>query len=226
MKIIMRIILIYLFFTVNVISQTNQDFSIKPKVSFGYCWTGYPFWTFTMDRIYSPKPSNEIEHSINLGSFYGFGIETSQFLKLYDTDVEIALDYSYGQMSTDKVLTISGEAEFQITSIPIMFWVILKPQTILRPFLKFGIGYQIEKWEETYFQEPGLYDVNFEKQSFALGVGAGLEFNLISDFIILLFVDAHIKDYSFTEKLNYNRNINFYGKNSILFAGISVEYLL
>jgi hypothetical protein len=133
------------------------------------------------------------------------------------------LDVSYGRSSTGEVELYYGPAEFELTSLPIMFWTLIKSKGNIVPFIKLGIGAEKTQNKETYEVNPH-FNFDVEEWFFAWGIGGGIDFNYLDRIKISLFIEGVIMESGIKEVLPDGRKIYFNSRNGSTYAGIQVGY--
>jgi hypothetical protein len=201
--------------------ELNDKFFIHPVIKFGTMFSGINYWEFTASYSYEDD-----FRSINPNIFIGGGIETRNINIGWDASLTFRSEISYGKAKTTEITVRGDKADFQVTSIPIMFWIKLKSNGKLSPFIKIGAGAEKSEFVQSYHR-LSVYSFNAEDWFFCYGIGAGIEFNLHNNFSISLFVDALTKEDGFIIEIlrPEQRTINYDLRNSVVNCGFEFAYL-
>jgi len=217
----MKTVPIIILFSLQIFSQSNSLYTFSVNGEFGLTFPGTTAWNFSKDQSRNPS---EYLYSVNPGYYFGLGIESKKLLSVENIGLYFGLEVSYGKSSTGEVeLHYYGSAEFEIGSLPIMFWTTIKPEGKIVPFFKFGIGAAQSEFEEIYKLKP-QYNFNIKDWFFAWGIGGGIDFNFINRVKMSLFVDAVIMETGIQEVLPDGRTIYFDSRNGSTYSGLQIGY--
>lgn len=216
----MKSFLIMVLFAFNVYSQSNNQYLIVVVGKAGIMFPGISSWIFTKDysRSFADK-----HYTIYPGYYFGLGIESRDLIAIENLRLYFGLDVSYGKSSSGEVNFLSGPSEFEITSLPIMFWTILKSKGIIVPFVKIGLGAERSQLKETYDLNPH-YNFDIKDWFFSWGIGAGVDFNYLDKIKLTLFVEGIIKESGLHEVLPDGREIYYNIRNGSTYSGIQIGY--
>jgi opacity protein-like surface antigen len=216
----MKSVLVILLLSFEIFSQTEsqQLFSVNGKA--GIMFPGTTAWIFSKDpsRWLADK-----QYTIYPGYYFGLGIESKDLLSVDNLGLYFGLDVSYGRSSTGEIELYYGPAEFELTSLPIMFWTSIKSKGNIVPFIKLGIGAEKTQNKETYELNPH-FNFNVEDWFFAWGVGGGIDFNYLERVKFSVFVEGIITETGIKEKLPDGREIYYDSRNGSTYSGIQVGY--
>ena len=145
-------------------------------------------------------------------------------INIENVGIYFGLEASYGKCSTGEVeINYYGTAEYEFSSLPIMFWTTIKPAGKIVPFIKLGVGAEQSEQEEIYELMP-QYNFNVKDWFFAWGIGGGIDFNFFYKVKMSLFIDAVIMETGIKEVLPDGRQIYFDSRNGSTYAGIKLGY--
>lgn len=216
-----KIIPFFFLFTLNSLAQElKNDSFIKPVVKFGTMFSGYSVWQFSAGYWL-----DELTYNINPNIYLGLGIETKELQILGNSLINFRIETSYGVAKTKEVFIYGSQADFKITSIPILFWTKLKSSGQLAPFVRIGIGAEYSEFKETYYQRPeNGFTVN--DWFFCYGISAGIDLNFFKNINLSIFVDAINKEKGFiiTYQNPRENQLDLNYRTGNLNCGIEVVY--
>lgn len=216
----LKIVLMLSFYALSINAQSVGNYNLVFNAKGGIMFPGQTTYNFSKDPARSLKDKF---HTVNPSYYFGGGIESNNLIRIENTMINFALELSYGKSSTGEVGIYYGNSEFQITSLPIVFWTTLKTEGLIVPYVKLGVGAERTQLIETYYSNP-QYDFNITEWVLCGGFGAGIEFNYLDRMRFSLFVDSIVKDNSIYKKLDDGREIRYNFINGVIFFGVQFGY--
>lgn len=204
-----------LLLSVMVVSAQQSENNFIASLKSGFTFAGLTSYMFLNSSRFGYHP---ILPNFSLGIGAGY----SNVARIKNIYLNADVEFSFGESSTGSVNIGTENAEFIITSIPILFWCTLKTSGEIVPFLKFGIGVENLEFKERHSIRT---DYNYEIKDwfFAWGLGAGIDFRLTENFLTLIYVETFIKEKSFSPSLRSRMGV-FDNRYSSTFGGIQLGY--
>lgn len=219
----MKFIWLFLFPSFYLFGQGDNDYFLISKIKVGMTFDGYGSYQFsdipgvTATRLGKPKPS-----PIYPGFSVGVSLESPTLINFYETNLSLALELSYGQATTGKVKTYTGDSRYTLTSLPILLWTSIKTKGTIVPFLRIGVGTERTQILEKHYSAPQS-DYEIKEWFFCWGVGAGIDLN-VSTYKISLFVDAILKENGISDVFQDGKPILSDYRSAVTFCGIQFGY--
>ncbi len=216
----LKIILLLSFFALNINAQSAGNYNLVFNAKIGIMFPGQSSYNFSKD------PARSLEdkfHTVNPNYYFGGGIESNNLIRIKNARLNFAIELSYGKTSTGEVDILYGNSEFQITSLPIVFWSTLKTEGLIVPYVKLGMGVERTQLIEKYYSNP-QYDFDITEWILCGGIGAGIDFNYFERVKFSLFVDSIVKDNSIFKKLADGREVRYNFLNGVIFCGVQFGY--
>lgn len=212
-------------FSTSLLAQKENAKGVKMRGDIGLTFLGMTNYAFSLDMKYSRLPFGEKLHSVKPDYAYGFGVESQNLIPFYNSFIDFSVEIMHGVSSTGIVKTIEGDAKFNSYSTPLMFWSVIKSGGIIRIYLKIGLGMERSTWEEKYIENKSRYDVMLNLNSFAWGVGSGIELTLFENINMAIFVNSITKEKGISKILEDGRSFDFDSRNSVIFSGLTFGYI-
>ncbi len=230
----MKVLFAILISVNTIFCQADSGYCIIPQVMVGSAFSGLTSYHFNGQLISTSSEYSDYS-TVYPGFAFGASIESMDILSIYNARLSLSLDGYYGESSTGDVAIqyslddslrniYRGNARFTVSSLPIIFWIKLRAEGKISPYIKIGTGAERSGIKVKY-DKTNRFDINLSQWYWAWTIGTGITINYSDDILFTLFGDVIIKEHWFNEG-TYPQNINLDSRNSILFCGLKVGYRL